>query len=196
MTRKRKRDGTVTEIQLSAPTCVSLSDYNNMGPIDRSDQMRQAYGIDRKSRRWWLRFFLFLLDVTMVNSYVIYSEWFDMVNRQQTPLSHLLFTTYVIDGLVNNFTVRRQLGPVPGPTPPRQQFVRRKGHQSVNLAAHGLKPKGCCAECSLGVHERVCKKTRFGCVTCNKRLCRDTCHDIYHQRFFDWLELIKTAFSA
>ena len=43
VTRKRKQEGTMIAEQLSAPTCVS--DYNNMEPIDRSDQMRQAYGM-------------------------------------------------------------------------------------------------------------------------------------------------------
>ena len=123
----------------------------------------------------------------MVNSYIIYSQWSAMANnlpnRKQTPVSHLLFRTHVTDGLVNN-SVQCQLGPVPGPTPPRQQFVRWKGHKSVNLAAHGLKPNRHCAECSLGVHETVCKETRFGCVTCDKCLCRDKCHDLYYQRFF------------
>ena len=52
---------------------------------------------------------------------IICSQWFAMVNnppnRKQIPVSHLLFRTYVTDGLVNNFSVRRQLGQLPGPSP-------------------------------------------------------------------------------
>ncbi|XP_070175355.1 piggyBac transposable element-derived protein 4-like [Littorina saxatilis] len=73
VTRKRKQDGTQT--LRTSPSCVK--DYNaNMGAIDRSDQMRQPYGIDRESKRWWIRIFLFMLDIAMVNSHVIYTQWF------------------------------------------------------------------------------------------------------------------------
>ena len=121
VTRKRKSDGTVTKIQLSVPMCVS--GYNNIEPINHSNQMRKANHINTKSRKWWLQLFLFLLDVTMVNSYLIYSQWFATVNyppnRKQTPVTHLLFRTEVTDGLVNNFSVQCQLGPVPGLSPPQ-----------------------------------------------------------------------------
>ena len=75
--RKRKHDG--TEIVLTSPSCVH--DYNkNVGPVDGSNQMRQAYGIDRKSKRWWIRLFLFMLDVTTVNSFIIYKRWFERLH--------------------------------------------------------------------------------------------------------------------
>lgn len=63
MVDRKKKDGTV--VQINTPPCVH--DYNaNMGAVDKSDQLRQSYAIDRKSRRWWRRLFHFLLDLTMV----------------------------------------------------------------------------------------------------------------------------------
>lgn len=182
--RKRKQDGEV--FQRPCPPIVK--DYNNnMGPVDGSDQMRQAYGIDRKSKRWWLRLFFFLLDVTMVNTYIIYSQWYSVMEPQlgnQVKLSHLLFRSYVIQGLVGNFTARRSLGPPPTPMPLSQKFVRRQGHESVHMVRLGLKSRGRCDLCSIGVHETVRCETVYGCAVCVKRLCRDTCHDRYHQQFF------------
>ena len=42
-----------------------LPAYNKfMGGVDRTGQIKKTYGYDRKSRRYWLRLFFYLLDVT------------------------------------------------------------------------------------------------------------------------------------
>ena len=67
------KDGTV--VQINSPPCIH--DYNaNMGEVNKSDHLRQSYAIDRKSRRWWRRLFHFLLDLTMVNAYIIHCQTF------------------------------------------------------------------------------------------------------------------------
>ena len=169
---------------LTSPSCVH--DYNkNVGPVDGSNQMRQAYGIDRKSKRWWIRLFLFMLDVTTVNSFIIYKRWFERLHpphpppqQSQDPLSHLLFRTFVIDGLVGKFTCRHVTGPTPGPTPPSQRYGRRQGHESVNWCS--------LESCPVDVTSTavLVSESSFGRVACNVRLCRNGRHDKYHQRPF------------
>lgn len=69
ITRKEK-DGTKKVI-----TCPQLiKDYNiHMGYVDKADQLKSTYEIDRKSRKWWHRIFFHFLDVTVVNSYILFS---------------------------------------------------------------------------------------------------------------------------
>jgi hypothetical protein len=50
-------------------------DYNkHMGGVDKHDMLRQIYGINRKSLKWWHRIFFRLLDMTIVNSFLIHKE--------------------------------------------------------------------------------------------------------------------------
>ncbi|KAK2547900.1 hypothetical protein P5673_032041 [Acropora cervicornis] len=43
-----------------------------MGAIDKNDQLKKSYAIDRKSKHWWIRIFLHLLDICRVNSFIMY----------------------------------------------------------------------------------------------------------------------------
>lgn len=44
-----------------------------MGCVDKADQLKEVYAIDRRSKKWWSRIFFHFLDTTIVNAYVIYS---------------------------------------------------------------------------------------------------------------------------
>ena len=60
---RKKKDGSVSKI----PAPPVVKDYNaNMGAIDKNDQLKKSYAIDRKSKRWWIRIFLHLLDINFV----------------------------------------------------------------------------------------------------------------------------------
>ena len=51
---RRQKDGSVHAI--TAPPVVN--DYNNnMGAIEKHDQLKKSYDIDRKSSRWWVCIF-------------------------------------------------------------------------------------------------------------------------------------------
>ena len=40
--------------------------------IDKSDQIKSFYEITRKSRKWWHRLLCHSIDVTLVNSFIIF----------------------------------------------------------------------------------------------------------------------------
>ena len=67
---RRQKDGT-----LSTVTCPSsVIQYTaRMGGVDRFDERRSHYSVSRRSRKWWLRIFYFLLDSCIVNAYVLYT---------------------------------------------------------------------------------------------------------------------------
>lgn len=51
----------------------AVKDYNkNIGYIDYFDQMKSTYEINRKSKKWWHRIFFHFLDVTLINSFLLY----------------------------------------------------------------------------------------------------------------------------
>ena len=45
-----------------------------MCDVDKADMLKSLYEIDRKSPEWWHRIFFHLLDVALVNSYIIYKN--------------------------------------------------------------------------------------------------------------------------
>ena len=68
---RREKDG--SKAVVSCPTVVK--DYNRfMGGVDKHDMLRQQYGINRKSTKWWHRNFFGFLDMAIVNSFIVYSE--------------------------------------------------------------------------------------------------------------------------
>ncbi|XP_040069422.1 piggyBac transposable element-derived protein 4-like [Ixodes scapularis] len=44
----------------------------HMRRVDRFDQLRVYHTVTRKSRKWWMRIFYFLLDCALVNSFILY----------------------------------------------------------------------------------------------------------------------------
>lgn len=75
-TLRTQKDGSRKEI--SCPLVVK--DYNaNMGGVDKADQLRGSYGVNRRSRKWWHRLFWGFMDITFINAYVIYCKMFEKV---------------------------------------------------------------------------------------------------------------------
>ena len=53
----------------------AVVEYNRyMGGVDKGDQLLSYYGFPHRTVTWWRRAFYFLLDATIVNSYILYSK--------------------------------------------------------------------------------------------------------------------------
>ena len=56
---------------------VVVDNYNKyMLGVDRFDQRMSYYQFVRKSVCWWMKVFFWMLEVAVVNSYILYSEDF------------------------------------------------------------------------------------------------------------------------
>ncbi|XP_051956388.1 piggyBac transposable element-derived protein 4-like isoform X2 [Xyrauchen texanus] len=74
ITRFVKDDGDWTKEVALQPTVIS--DYNkNMGSVDRSDQMIKSYDVLQKTQKWWKTLFFHLIDIAVINSFVLFKEW-------------------------------------------------------------------------------------------------------------------------
>lgn len=53
----------------------AINDYNTyMGGVDKSDQLLARYNVLHKTRKWWKTLFFHLIDVAVVNSYIIFEK--------------------------------------------------------------------------------------------------------------------------
>ena len=83
-------DGSVTrktgkgneEIEIACPQAV-INYTKHMGDVDVSDQRREYYGVGGSSKEWWKFISHFVLNVCLVNCFILY----DLTNHPP-PLQH------------------------------------------------------------------------------------------------------------
>lgn len=177
--KRRERKG--QEIHVQCPTVVR--DYNTfMGGVDHADQLRSAYGIGRRSKKWWHRLFWGLLEIAFINSYVVYCQ-------AHEKISLLEYRRAVAQGLMTQKDVganKRSLS-----TTPTSSSKKRRGKgESVaidvrlgNLGVHWpifVESRGRCELCSI---KNVQSKPHSKCQHCGIFLCcneKKNCFAKYH----------------
>ena len=81
------------------PEIVQLYNNNMLG-VDKMDQLATYYSFLRKSVKWWRKVMFWLLEVSVVNTYIVYTT--RLILLQQQPLTHLNFRCALIQGLVSH----------------------------------------------------------------------------------------------
>ena len=64
-------------VQAVVAPVVALLYNDGMGGVDRADQYRSTYTTRRRSRRWWMNLYYWMLDVAVVNAYCCYTNVVD-----------------------------------------------------------------------------------------------------------------------
>jgi len=73
VSRKQRNAGRWTNILVQQPRIFQT--YNlKMNAVDRSDQILSTFNIQRKCLRWWKTMFFHLIDMAVVNSYILFLE--------------------------------------------------------------------------------------------------------------------------
>jgi len=68
--------------QLSSKPLV-VHEYNfSMNGVDKADQYTVYYSFIRRSKKWWRKLFFWLLEVAVVNSYILYRICTPSMNRK------------------------------------------------------------------------------------------------------------------
>lgn len=168
------------------PCPIVVDDYNkHMGGVDHADRLRSVYGLGRRSKKWWHRLFWGMMEITFVNSYVVYCELFEKI-----PL--LEFRRNVSLGLMNKIGIQAT-----GRSPRARSSVdknicakRRKSEYSVckdvrlgNCGSHFVKfveNRGRCEVCS---RNKVQSRPYSKCTACGVFLCcndKKNCFSVYH----------------
>jgi len=158
-----------------------ITDYNKyMGGVDRMDQMLVYYSIGRKTIKWYKRIFWRIIDLTLVNAYVLYS-----ICHPDRMMKHKAFRLQLADKLVEEYIDANA-------HPDRDVVI--SGHR-VSLGQSRLKGKhfatsssvrGRCAVCGNKKNPdgtRRDRKTCNYCPKCKKHLCRKDCFEKYHTRY-------------
>lgn len=161
------------------PAIVQLYNDNMLG-VDKMDQLASYYPFLRKSVKWWRKVFFWLLEVSVVNSYILYGTRLRQLGSE--PLSHLQFRRSHLTSLVS-----RQLDR-PQPVRPGQRAdlslerLRPIPHFAEEAErSEGRDSRKDCRVCSRAGHRRT---THSYCRTCSDKpfLHPGRCFRIYHTR--------------
>ncbi|CAG2199459.1 unnamed protein product [Mytilus edulis] len=163
-TNRRQKDG--TNARVTRPRVVTNYQENFRG-VDISDQLRAKYSIGRPSKKWWKYLMNFIIDLCIVNSFIVKAETeVPQVARTKKRYRQLDFRINLSTQLIGNFARLRT------PAPPMRP---RATHAHLKLG----RKRSTCKLCTK-TGEKKRKTTQMGCEKCDKHLCSAECHNTFH----------------
>jgi hypothetical protein len=84
-----RQNGAIREEIQSSPMHKEYTTY--MHGVDVVDQLRASYSCQVRSHKWWHPIFYFLLDMKIVNMYIMYLSILDRQRQKKVPITHLQF---------------------------------------------------------------------------------------------------------
>lgn len=150
-----------------------IVDYTkHMGAVDRADHFISSYQFMRRSKKWYRKIFFWLLEVSIVNSYLLHSAVQRKADRKQ--FTHKKFRKQLIEKLVEPKIMKENLSQShrTDPTLPKgMHFMERakKGKRCVSCYKKGLR-----------------RETIYFCSSCANKpfLHPDKCFEMFHTD--DW----------
>ena len=153
-----------------------VADYNQyMLGVDKLDQLTSYYSFLHRSVKWWRKVFFWLLEVSVVNSYVIYKEGCE--KRGVKQLTHINHCRALVEKLSEVIRINRkdELGVRSYISLERLQPIR-------HFIKKGIKRRDGCVVCSSRQQGGTRHLTPYFCETCSLQpaLCPGECSKIYH----------------
>ena len=175
--RKSGTGGALQEI----PCPPAEIDYTNyMGGVDLADQVTSTFSVIRKSRKAWKKLFYYGLEVSLLNSYIIYRQ---TVNNPKDFLNYrLAIVRHLTEGRCFRGTVGR-----PSSRPQSDlDTLRRNGlYHSIAVEEKRRYCVVCAKKVALqNLSTNQISKTNTVCVTCDRKpLCvlgKRSCWEKWH----------------
>jgi hypothetical protein len=96
-----QRNGMVHE---AIPTSSMHVEYTtHMRGVDVADQLWASYSIQNRSHKWWHRIFFFLLNMIVINMFIIYvTACKTFFAHPRKPMTHLQFRTELCGTFLRN----------------------------------------------------------------------------------------------
>jgi len=175
-------NGSVQEIErrtkkgpekVSKPTMII--DYTqNMGGVDRADHYISSYAFMKKSLKWWRKLFYWILEVAVVNSFILFQQ-----SDTTSDATHLQYRRNLISLLVGDIRNQDRSRKGRPSTMDREERLNKKPHFPDQLPDGKLRD---CAVCSNRKVHGGRRQTVYICKTCTRKpgLHPSRCFEIYH----------------
>lgn len=154
-----------------------IIDYTkHMGGVDRSDHFISNYQFLRQTKKWYRKVFFWLLEVGLVNAYLIYK----MVQTKSgtKPMTHKSFRESIVEDLVSEQITKRKSNVRKRGRPPTGPPEERLSN-TPHFMDRKEKGAGRCFICKIN---NVRRETIYFCKTCTDKpfLHPDKCFERYH----------------
>ncbi|XP_038052932.1 piggyBac transposable element-derived protein 4-like isoform X1 [Patiria miniata] len=154
------------------PSCVAEYERGKCG-LDLSDQLASCHRCICKSVKWYKKLFLYLVDLCLVNAFLVYKVLGHDTTFTDFRLN--LITEVLQEATLPEYTMRSRPHTLPSPN----RLTGRHFPMAIPPTAKTLGPCKRCVVCKAKGHRR---ETRYACDTCDTPLCIDPCFKIYHTR--------------
>lgn len=153
---------------------IACSSYSKgMGGVDLNDQISVFYKSPRKTIKWYKKIFFYMLDMTIVNSFVVWK----VLNGDESK-SYLQFRLDLIREILD--TVERPTYSGRGRTTCKAPLNRMTGRHFPDDIPRTGKYKSY-KRCHVCYQNKKNKQTSYKCTDCNDiPLCATPCFKIYH----------------
>ena len=174
----------------------AVEQYNKyMGGVDKLDQFLAYYGFSRRTFKWWRKAFFSLLDIAIINAYILYFH----SHQTGRKLTHLQFRVQLAKELLHEAShqVGESLGSQSSMSSlshsqsslshsqsslsPSARLTERHFPDKVPLRPSGAPGQRDCVVCS-GKKGRSRKTTTYCCKQCGVGLCVVPCFELYHTK--------------
>jgi hypothetical protein len=145
-----------------------------MGYVDKGERMAKRYSISLQTFKWTKKLFFHLLDLAILNSYILHSSC------QGKRISHKDFRFTLVRNMLAHVGPEKEV-PRPLSRPPNveKHVARLEVCGSTHWPVHSEKQLTCCVCNTSGVTRNVYVKCRkCGVCHCVKR----TCFEDYHTK--------------
>ena len=177
--RRRTRHAVGGREEIEKP--VMIEQYNTyMGGVDKADQLLSYYGFNHRTIKWWKRTFFHLLDLAIVNSYILYK----LSSDPSKQLSHQQFKIQLAMELLNRTGIEindaenshQSCG---HSLPSVARLTERHFPIKVDHRQCGITKQLECVVCSFK-KGRGRKTSTHKCKQCDVSLCIVPCFELYH----------------
>ena len=158
------------------PCSAALQPVNEWGRSSRPEQCLLL--VHQESRKWWRKLSFWLMEVTTVNSYILYQF------HPQVNLTHLQYRRQVIESLAVRFLSTVPPRPGPGRSMKRPLIESDRNALRLNKKSHYPGMLSQAKECTVCSDRSAKKRHRslYYCKTCRNHppLCITPCFEKYH----------------
>ncbi|XP_067121312.1 piggyBac transposable element-derived protein 4-like [Centruroides vittatus] len=152
----------------------AVLDYNKgMGGVDLADQRINTYAIRKKRlKKFYLKMFLHLIEITVFNSYVIYTKY-------GAKTRHLNFLLNLVSNLIQKYSHSIRLERC---RKSKTNLARLNERHFITFnpsTATLVRPYRRCFVCS---RKNKRKASMYRCAKCNVALCAIPCFEKYHTK--------------
>ena len=170
---ERRVKGSNDKVKVTCPSVIQ--EYNQfMGGVDLSDQMKVTYEVDRRSKfRIYLQVFFDFLDITVVNTKIVYNKI-----ESASSLSSLDFRHSITQTMIRNFSSRKRTVLLSSPS-------KRSRSPSFDIVDHLPDFAPSRVSCAFFSSKNVESRTYVRIITCNIALCLQkdrNCFQQYHTK--------------